>query len=208
MAKDTDRMKKMDQVTGYFQNVQNDPALLERMSRDPIGVLRSMGITVDEKFKDAVTLQLRGIADFTKLQMEEETAKADKRPQEAMMADMAKSDDVPEEVKQAIEFSVQPWGLVLTVREPAVKYLQGGGGISAGVLGGIATLAGITGPLGIGIAIIAGICAAALGIYAGVITITDRGKGVYLTWTWAQFLPFLIPPIPNPMYGIPVVTAI
>ena len=98
--------------------------------------------------------------------------------------------------------SVRPWGLVLVVREPAIKYFEGGGGISAAGLGGIAAVVGPMGALGTLAGIFVGIIAAALGIYAGVILIVDRGKGVYLTWTWAQLIPGL------PQYGLPVVTAI
>ena len=42
------------------------------------------------------------------------------------IAGTAKS-DLPMAVAQDIEFTVNEWGLVLIIREPAVKYLQGGG---------------------------------------------------------------------------------
>lgn len=197
----TEYKKEMDDLAEYFSRSKSDPILLKKMTENPLEVLQSMGISVEYPFKDAATIQLRAMASLTSLHLEELTpAKARIMPES----------DLPPEVKNALEFVVKPWGLVLVVREPAIKYLQGGGSITAGVLAAIATAAGVTGPVGIAIAVIAGICAAAFTIYNGVITMTNKGQGVYLTWTWPQFLPFiiLIPPIPNPMYGIPVITPI
>ena len=225
---DTDYREKIDDLTEYFENAKDDPLLLKKISEDPLGVLQSMDIPVEDEFKEAVTSQLQAVAATTSLQapkreVELMSAKvrhlADSVPLAAQRAPAAptgltvesvkKPDTIPPEVSNAVDFWVKPWGLVLVVREPAIKYLQGGGTISAGVLGGIAAAAGVAGPVGVVVALIVGICAAALGIYSGVINIMDQGKGVYLTWTWAQFIPFLVPPfIPNPMYGIPVVTSI
>ena len=187
-----------------------------------------MDISVEDEFKEAVTSQLQMMketrpdaphANEVKLmsaQVHELSAPA--APTGLTIVEDNKADEVAPEVVNAMEFQVKPWGLVLVVREPAVKYLQGGGQITGSVLGGIGGAAGLTGlaaassllgPLGIIAGAVLAIVGAALGIYSAVISMMDQGKGVYLTWTWAQFVPFLVPPlIPNPMYGLPVVTPI
>ena len=186
--------EEMKKFTDYFAEAKDYPKLLQDMAIDPIEVLKTMDIPVTDQFRDAVIQQMQTVAEFSLLQREDGESQ------------LRTSAEVPNDVTESLEFSVQPWGLVLTVGEPAIKYLQGGGAISSGTLGTIATTAGLFFP-GIGLAM--ALAAAALGIFLGVITITDEGKGVYLTWTWAQFLPWLLPPlIPNPMYGIPVVTPI
>lgn len=179
--------EKIDELNKYFANAKDDPLLLKRMREDPLGVLQSMDIPVEDQFKEAVTLQLRAVADLTSLQT--------RGSEEKLML----ASDMPPEVQQALEFWVKPWGLVLVVREPAVKYLQGGGRIGSGVLSIIAAAAGVTGPLGVGIALILGVYASILGIYLGVITLIDQGKGVYITETWPQIVLFSTP------FGLPVV---
>jgi len=215
VIQDTEYRKNIEDLTEYFEKAKDAPSLLTKISEDPLGVLQSMNISVEDKFKEAVTSQLRAASSTASPQphkREVELMSEQVRHlsgSEVVATPMSASAETPPEVLDAVQFLVKPWGLVLVVREPAIKYLQGGGTISASVLGGIAAVAGVTGPLGIAVGLIVGICAAALGVFSGVINIMDRGKGVYLTWTWAQFLPFLIPPfIPNPMYGIPVVTPI
>jgi len=226
---DTEYRKKIEDLTEYFEKAKDDPLLLKKISEDPLGVLQSMNIPVEDEFKEAVTSQLQAVSSTASLQphkREVELMSAQVRhlsdsapvatrisapaaPTGLTIKSVKEPDTIPPEALNAVEFLVKPWGLVLVVREPAIKYLQGGGTISASALGGIAAVAGVTGPAGIVVALIVGICAAALGIFSGVISIMDQGKGVYLTWTWAQFIPFLVPPlIPNPMYGIPVVTPI
>ena len=227
---DTEYMTEIEDLTKYFENAKHDPSLLKKISDDPIGVLKSNNIHVEDEFKEAVISQLKLLSSTGGLHPHTIEADAmsaqllslsDSAPVVTPMSAPAapsglvitQPDKVPDtpppEVLDAIQILVKPWGLVLVVREPAIKYLQGGGTISASVLGGIAALAGVTGPVGVAVGIIVGILAAALGIFSGVITITDQGKGVYLTWTWAQFLPWIVPPIiPNPMYGIPVVTPV
>jgi hypothetical protein len=206
---DTEYSKEKDGLTKYFTDAKDEPLLFKRMSEDPLEVLQSMGIPVEDQFKEAVTSQLRAAVDLTSPQAPEREANLMSAEAKRMSARPAaptglrvQQDTMPPEVQKAVDFWVKPWGLVLVVREPAVKYLQGGGAISAGALGGIAAVAGVTGPFGVAVAVIVGICAAALGIYSGVITIMDQGKGVYLTWTWAQLIPAL------PQYGLPLVTPI
>jgi hypothetical protein len=232
---DTEYRKKIDDLTAYFQNAKDDPQLLKKVGEDPLGVLQSMDICVEDEFTEAVKSQLQALAATTSLiahkrEVNQMSAKMQDLADSAPVADqrvptaptglrvvsVKKSDTIPPEVKNAVQFLVKPWGLVLVVREPAIKYLEGGGDISAGTLGGIAAVAALTslaeGPLaalGILVGVILGICAAALAIYAGVIKMMNQGKGIYLTWTWAQFIPWLLPPlVPNPVYGIPVVTPI
>ena len=235
---DTGSNKKIEVLTNYFSSAKDNPALLKKLGADPIAVLQSMGIAVEDEFKDAVTSQLQTLTATEPAQTHSKevtlmTAQARELPESVVNMKLERAPAAPTNLTvksvsepgkaehaaaKSLELWVKPWGVVLVVHEPAVKYLQGGGTISAGVLGGIGGVSGLGGlaaatsvldPLGIVVGAVVGICAAALGIYSGVIGIMDEGKGVYLTWTWAQFIPFLVPPfIPNPMYGLPVVTTI
>ena len=205
--------KEMDTLTQYFEKAKDNQTLLIQIGEDPIGTLQAMGIAVEDKFNEPVKMQLQTASGKTANQ-------ATAREAERMSAEVRKIKDtvpaapaaptglrivqeaVPPNVPNALEFLLKPWGLVLVVREPAINYLQGGGVISAGVLSGVGGVASAMGPFGVLVGVILAICAAALSIYAGIIQITDKGKGVYLTWTWAQLIPGL------PQYGLPVVTAV
>lgn len=98
-------------------------------------------------------------------------------------------------VAQDIEFTVNEWGLVLIIREPAIKYLQGGGTITAATLAEIAAAAGIVIPVaGVAIGVVCGIFAFVISAYLGIITMVDEGKGVYLTESWGQIVAAILFP--------------
>lgn len=98
-------------------------------------------------------------------------------------------------VAQDIEFTVNEWGLVLIIREPAVKYLQGGGTLTAATLTEIAAAASIAIPVaGVAIGAVCGIYAFVISAYLGVITMVDEGKGVYITESWGQIVAAILLP--------------
>jgi hypothetical protein len=108
--------------------------------------------------------------------------------------DTAKS-DLSAAVAQDIEFTVNEWGLVLIIREPAVKYLQGGGTITAATLAEIAAAAGVVIPVaGVAIGVVCGIFAFVISAYLGIITMVDEGKGIYLTESWGQIVAAILFP--------------
>lgn len=102
---------------------------------------------------------------------------------------------MPEAVAQDIEFTVNEWGLVLIIREPAIKYLQGGGTLSAATLTEIAAAASVVIPVaGVAIGAVCGIYAFVVSAYLGVITMVDAGKGVYITESWGQIVAAILLP--------------
>lgn len=121
------------------------------------------------------------------------------------IAGTAKS-DLPMAVAQDIEFTVNEWGLVLIIREPAVKYLQGGGTLTAATLTEIAAAASIAIPVaGVAIGAVCGIYAFVISAYLGVITMVDEGKGVYITESWGQIVAAILLPMFAATILLPVV---
>lgn len=192
-----------DQASKYTQSIQNliefcknakdDRVRLTKLREDPLAVLQSLDIPVEDEFKEAVISQLRAIPDKPDFNAGSEiySMLASAEPEAQRLADTVpaaptglrvvsdkEQDTIPPEVRNALEFQVKPWGLVLVVREPAIKYLKGGGAISA-------TLLALLSPIPIAGAI-ALFLATFLGINLGVIEIMDQGKGVYITLTWAH----------------------
>ncbi len=107
----------------------------------------------------------------------------------------AATSGLPMAVAQDIEFTVNEWGLVLIIREPAVKYLQGGGTLTAATLTEIAAAASIAIPVaGVAIGAVCGIYAFVISAYLGVITMVDEGKGVYITESWGQIVAAILLP--------------
>lgn len=109
-------------------------------------------------------------------------------------------------VAQDIEFAVNEWGLVLILREPAIKYLQGGGTITSAMLSAAAAAAGVVIPVaGVAIGAVCGILAAVIAAYLGTITLLDQGKGVYITETWGQIVAAILWPMFAPVILLPVI---
>jgi len=211
---DEDLSKKIEDLIKLLESAKSDPSLLKKISEDSIETLQSRNIHVEDEFKEAIvslfeTLSPKGSQVDYKAEAEAMAAEIKKiskessapSPPTGLTVKVIKEQHVPPpEVLNALDFWVKPWGFVLVVREPAIKYIEGGGTITGGVLGGIGAFSGlgglaaagsVLGPIGIGVGFVTGLLAAALAIYAGLIAIIDEGKGVYLTWTWAQVLPFL-----------------
>jgi hypothetical protein len=128
---------------------------------------------------------------------------------EALKADSAGNTALSTEqaaVAQDIEFAVNEWGLVLILREPAIKYLQGGGTITAAMLSAAAAAAGIVIPVaGVAIGALCGILAAVIAAYLGVVTMVDKGKGVYITESWGQIVSAILWPTFAPLILLPVI---
>ncbi len=105
-----------------------------------------------------------------------------------------------------IDFTVNEWGLVLILREPAVKYLQGGGTITAAMLSAAASAAGVVIPVaGVAISVLCGLLAAVVAAYLGAVTMIDQGKGVYLTESWGQIVAAILWAMFAPLILIPVI---
>ena len=193
--------KEIDAVAQYFSKANNDPSLLNEMQKDPIKVLSSMGISVEEQFREAVASQLQAVAKIVSVPLQQKAAEPGITKMSATVNAANAPQEVPQEVLAALEFKAQWWGLVLIVREPAVKYIQGGGAITTAALGGLASIAALSG-VGMPLGVLLGIISAAIGILTGEITIMDQGKGVYLTWLYVPFLNFgYIAPYVTPIFS-------
>ncbi|BHH82398.1 hypothetical protein [Desulforhopalus sp. 52FAK] len=181
-------------LKAFFKKAAADESEYIALCKDPLDILEAQGVFVEEEYRESVSLQMKSVAAFASLGAGEPAYQEGTNLQGFF------------EVASDFQFLVQPWGVVLVVGEPGMKYLEAGGGITAGILGGAAGVAAIpAAPLGA----VLGVASAALGVYFAGMKAIDQGNGVYLTWTWVQFWPFLpIPPIPNPMFGVPVYTAI
>jgi len=210
--------QSIQKLTEYCEIAKKDSVYLNELKEDPIRVLQTLGIPVEDEFKEVVTKQLRAFADIIESQggNEESPSLASVEPEALSAANAVPGaptgvrivsgklkptkptqappaaptglrivaekarDTTPPEVLNALEFQVKAWGLVLVVREPAIKYVKGGGAITTIVLAAAA-------PIPIAGAILA-FFAFFLGINIGVIEIMDQGKGVNITLTWAHIL--------------------
>jgi hypothetical protein len=99
-----------------------------------------------------------------------------------------------------VAVSAQPWGVVMTLSDQAVKDLQSGQAGIAGVLGAIAAAASLI-PGGQIPAAFIGAAAGVIGVHSAVIGLVNRGKGVYLTWLWTTVVCHctLALPLPTPV---------
>ncbi len=210
--KDDPNIKKL---TEYCESAKHNNQQLKKLKENPVQVLQTLGIPVEDEFKEAVTTQFQELANIIELQkgIKEAPALESVEPEDLIAEDtvagsptgfrIAESKQkpknaaptaptglrvvsgeepttVPPEVINALEFQVKPWGLVLVVREPAIKYVKGGGTITTIVLAALA-------PIPIAGAILA-FFAFFLGINIGIIEMMDQGKGVNITLTWAHIL--------------------
>ncbi|MBS1187790.1 MAG: hypothetical protein H6R04_1808 [Burkholderiaceae bacterium] len=125
-----------------------------------------------------------------------------------LAAASGQNEDIPEAVKQALELTTNQYGVVLVLKEPAMKYVQGGGTISASVLGGISAAVTSIPVVGLGLAGLLALLAAILGTYTGWMTLADKGKGVYVTVTWVQIGLAVLFPLAATTILLPVVGSI
>lgn len=197
----------------YLEQGKNNPSHMQEFKDNPIGVLQSFGIPVEDEFSEAVTKELKAFADLVVTQSEEgqpETMKGASSHAQSVEATVPtaptilkieqikqKEITIPSEVTDALGFRVKPWGLVLVVREPAIKYIKGGGVITDLALTTVAGAAGIAAKataltlVAVGGPIVAAIMVFLAGFLAwnlAWIEIMDEGKGVYITLTWAHIL--------------------
>ena len=240
---DTAYRKEITKLTRYFLDAKDDPALSKQLSENPLGVLQSMNIYVGNEFQEAVASQLQEAVKIASSSAPEEEINA--MPAEACQLSQevkhileeeqaaiarpsaptnlrvevgVQSAEVPADAQEALEFVVHKYGLILIVREPAIKFLQGGGEITKEVLGSIGLGAELIGLIGVilaaagtaaaissitaAVAIVLGIVAITLSIYLTVIAMTDQGKGVNIIWTWPQLIPVV------PTFGLPWITPV
>lgn len=155
--------------------------------------LNDRGFSLDERLLGSIEKLA------TELRFDPETLKIDIAADAVLTTEQAA-------VAQDIEFAVNEWGLVLILREPAIKYLQGGGTITAAMLSAAAAAAGVVIPVaGVAIGALCGILAAIIAAYLGVVTMVDQGKGVYITESWGQIVSAILWPTFAPLILLPVI---
>lgn len=131
----------------------------------------------DQNTQEAISSQIDALVRFSEsesLHMLDSTNTAETNEAISSEEEKALSD---------LEFTTNQYGLVLVVHEDAMKYLDAGGTFSVAGLGVVATgLGAIAVPLGI----VAALFVAIIACFFGVMKLTDKGNGVYITETWVQ----------------------
>lgn len=161
--------------TAVFPEIIKDSKLYDRFLADPLKFLAEYGIKIPTGFKvnpivpeDKVyNLQLPYRDTVEKLQELNNGL--------ANFADAAGEPYVQVEAKW--------WGLVWILSDQACKDLVAGGSAAAGVSAAIAAVLAATGG-GAAAALLPGLIAAVLGIAAGIMTLINRGNGIYITALW------------------------
>ena len=191
-------------------NIDNDVRM--RINKDPLEVMKSLDIEVDDEFKEVVVNQFKaltvGKADIPETEPMPATLKAPSPPTNLRVQDKATSLEA-----RGLIFRANAWGLVLEIPQSVLTSISSGG-ITIAVLGkalltALSKLAEVlkktkANPVLIGILAIAALWC---GIQAGWILIEIAAinlanqkyqKGVYLTWTWfglamTCYLPIVTP---------------
>jgi len=190
-------------------NIDNDVRM--RINKDPLEVMKSLDIEVDDEFKEVVVNQIKaltvGRADIPETEPMPATLKAPSPPTHLRVQAQAISEE-----SRGLIFRASTWGLVLEVPQSVLASISSGG-ITIAVLGKALltalsklaeSLKKTANPVLIGILAIAALWC---GIQAGWILIEIAAinlanqkyqKGVYLTWTWfglamTCYLPIVTP---------------
>ena len=190
-------------------NIDNDVRM--RINKDPLEVMKSLDIEVDDEFKEVVVNQIKaltvGRADIPETEPMPATLKAPSPPTHLRVQAQATSEE-----SRGLVFRASTWGLVLEVPQSVLASISSGG-ITIAVLGKALltalsklaeSLKKTANPVLIGILAIAALWC---GIQAGWILIEIAAinlanqkyqKGVYLTWTWfglamTCYLPIVTP---------------
>ena len=188
-----------------------DNGIRMRINKDPLEVMKSLDIEVDDEFKEVVVNQIKaltvGRADIPETEPMPATLKAPSPPTHLRVQAQATSEE-----SRGLVFRASTWGLVLEVPQSVLASISSGG-ITIAVLGKALltalsklaeSLKKTANPVLIGILAIAALWC---GIQAGWILIEIAAinlanqkyqKGVYLTWTWfglamTCYLPIVTP---------------
>lgn len=191
-----------------LEKAQKDPSFRQQLLNNTINVMQDFGIKVDQPdFIGLVESLIRRIVlhpGFDQAQPGR-VAAAVTMPyaigEEVFQASLpAQPDERLLTADNYITCDARPWGLVFTLSNQAVSDLAAGYGIAAGIAAAAAAVLGGAGQPAP--AAVAALVSAFLAISAGVVTLMNRGKGVYLTVPWTSFSP-LPPPLGTPGLVIP-----
>jgi hypothetical protein len=153
---------------------RSDGAYRERVIADPVGALRDLGVEVPPDLQEAMATHLRDTI----------------RGQVASAQSWSRGLEAPQ-----VEVYARPWGVVIALNSQATTDLANGSNAIAGVLAMVTAVCGASG--NVPCAAVTGIIGGYLWAMASVISLMNRGNGVYLTIPWTSFLP---PPL-----GVPLV---
>jgi hypothetical protein len=155
---------------------RSDGAYRERAMNDPIGCLRELGVEVPNELHEAMSQHLR-----TAIGGGNATGQSWTRGLEA----------------PHVTVNARPWGVVIELNSQATSDLSNGANAVAGIAAMITAACAGTGNVPCGV--IAGIISGYLWTMASVISLMNRGNGVYLTIPWTSLLPMMPPVIiPTP----------
>lgn len=179
-----------------------DSAYREKLINDSAACFQDEGIVIPVEHQETVQHLVK--AQITQFELMKEygipvnasvmdLAPLDPSKMTAVFADTSVSADY-------VTVSAQPWGVVVTLSDAAVKDLQNLQGGAAGVTGAIAAAVAAI-PGGQIPAAFVGAAAGVIALHSAAIGLANRGKGVYLTWLWTTVacLCTLGLPIPTPV---------
>jgi hypothetical protein len=158
-----------------------DGAYREKLLNDAPGCFQAEGMVIpaesQESVQQIVRAQLAQFEFISQNSINIKNSELDLTPLDSSKFPSAKNSG------NYVTVSAQPWGVVMTLSDQAVKDLQSGQmGITA-VMGAIAAVASAI-PGGQIPAAFIGAAAGVIGVHSAVIGLVNRGKGVYLTWLW------------------------
>jgi hypothetical protein len=190
---------KMSRLIDLAEKVKTDDDIRLRVNTDPLEVMRSLGIEVEEEFQEAVEKQLKALT----------AGKAESVRLKPMSAPLKASAPETKPEVQVPRFRTNRWGLVLDLPPSTINDINRGL-LSAPklanklLLPALKAVVSSKNPILIGIGAIAALWC---GIQAGWILVeiaainlvnSKYKKGVYLTWTWiglamTAYLPVVTP---------------
>jgi hypothetical protein len=161
----------------------SDKERLTRLITDPEGLLKELGIEVEDQFKEVV---IAGLKEAVHTALKANVA----MKKRGALRSASNNQD-------GITFSSQPWGLVLELDAEATTKVVDGVNLSGSVLAAAAAFSDV---LPHSVSTVANIYSSYMAAYSAVIGLVNTGNGVSLTLTWPQIT--LIPiaaPVPVPM---------
>ena len=165
----------MESLTSLFKEAEKDPKTLERIIENPLQELESIGMSIEEPFRDAVASNLKSLALIRKAE-------------EGVMIPESATGEEP------IKSIVKPWGIVLRCNPEGVRLIKAADGGLATITAAISAVSAMLPEAASKVvAVVSGAIAAYLTGHTTVIDLMDKGKGVYITTTWLHYLvPFNI----------------
>lgn len=164
----------IESLASLIKEAETDPNVLERMIENPLQVLESIGMSVEEPFRDVVASHLKCHARIKK---------ESKKSEEGVLTPLAARLEPP------FKTIIQPWGIVLRCNPEGVKAIKIGKGVETAIWGAIAASSGaIPEAFSKSVTAISAGFAAFCVLQVGVIELVDRGKGVFITKTWLHYL--------------------